>query len=663
VRARPAAFSVAVASAALFSGFASAVIRTRGVETPILPRIAIAPLTGFVETIEERPNGARLVVRLHTLDKTPPERRPQRVRVTVRGRQRLAPGDFIAATGRLMPPPEAARPGGYDFARDAYYRGIGAVGSLVGRIEVRAPPAPPDLPLRLAAAVDEARNTLTRRIAQAIGGQAGAVAAALITGKRGLIDDNTNDILRAAGIYHIVSISGLHMVLAAGTFLWIARALLALFPGLALTWPIKKIAAFVGMFGAVAYCVFSGSDVATERSLFMILVMLGAILVDRPALSIRNLAISALIVLAREPETLLGPSLQMSYAAVAGLIAMAEWLSRRTRRREPGGLGYRLLVWASGAAAGTVTTTLVATLATGPFSAFHFQNLNPYGLIGNALTLPLVSVVVMPAAVLGVLAYPFGLDGPVWQLMGVACEGILRISAWVSALSGSTVIVPAFGAGALGLLVIALLAFTLLVSPLRWIAAAPALAGLWLAATPKRYDIFVDRDGAGAAVRNAEGHLVLIGRTLAFVAEQWLKADGDARKASDRSVRQGGRCDALGCTVVLPDGRAVALTFDRRAFAEDCRRAAIVISRLVAPAGCAAGLVVDRTFLDARGATAVRSTPSGLDVIAARRPDEARPWLRRTRDRDRAGERAAQAERTDGEPRAGSQDTSPDDFQ
>src|SRR4051794_22494177 len=118
--------------------------------------------------------------------------------------------------------------------------------------------------------------------------------------------------------------------------------------------------------------------------------MQGAILFDRPALSIRNLAISALIVLAREPETLLGPSLQMSYAAVAGLIAMAEWISRRPRRREPGGLGYRIVLWASAAAAGTVTTTLVATLATGPFSAFHFQNLNPYGLIGNALTLPLV---------------------------------------------------------------------------------------------------------------------------------------------------------------------------------------------------------------------------------------------------------------------------------
>src|SRR4051794_10613769 len=268
----------------------------------------------------------------------------------------------------------------------------------------------------------------------------------------------------------MVSISGLHMVLAAGTFFWIARAVLAASSYGALHWPLKKIAAVVAMIGAFAYDVFSGSEVATERSLIMILVMLGAILVDRPALSLRNLALSALIVLAREPETLLGPSLQMSYAAVAGLIAMAEWGRGRAHRREPSGLVYKALSWGVGAVVGLATTTIVATLATAPFSAFHFQNLNAYGLIGNAVTLPLVSVVVMPAAVIGVLAYPFGLDGPVWHLMGVAVEGILRVSAWVSGLSGSTVIVPAFGAGALGFLAASILVLTLFVSPLRWLA-------------------------------------------------------------------------------------------------------------------------------------------------------------------------------------------------
>jgi len=396
----------------------------------------------------------------------------------------------------------------------------------------------------------------------------------------------------------------------------------------------------------------------------MILVMLGAILVDRPALSIRNLALSALIVLAREPETLLGPSLQMSYAAVAGLIAMAEWMRGRAHRREPGGLVYRLSMWGVGTVIGLVATTIVATLATAPFSAFHFQNLNSYGLIGNALTLPLVSVVVMPAAVIGVLAYPFGLDGPIWHLMGVGVEGILRVSAWVSGLSGSTMIVPAFGAGALGFLAASILILTLFVSPPRWLAVAPALVGLWFAATAKRFDLYVDREGAGAAIRTAQGRLTLLGRTPAFVAEQWFKADGDARKPSDPAVKQDARCDALGCTVALPDGRTVALTLDRRAFEEDCRRAAIVISPLRAPAACGAALVIDRAFLSLHGTTAVRLTPSGPEIAATRRPNEVRPWLRHSEAPSRPETQNTRPEKRNAEPRTDDpDDVSSDDLQ
>ncbi len=315
-RGRPIGFAVALGFAALFCGFTAGVWRERRVETPVLGRVTVGPISGFVEIVEERVRGGRIVIRPSELAGLAAERRPARVRATLRDLQGVAPGDFIAGRARLLPLPEAARPGGYDFARDAYFNGIGAVGSLAGTVEVRPPAGPPPLDLTVIATIDRARNTLTRRIADAIGGQAGAVAAALVTGKRGLITEDTNQILRGAGIYHIVSISGLHMVLAAGTFFWLARALLALSSFAALHWPCKKIAAVVAMIGAVAYCVFSGSEVATERSLIMILVMLGAILIDRPALSMRNLALSALIVLAREPETLLGPSFQMSYAAV-----------------------------------------------------------------------------------------------------------------------------------------------------------------------------------------------------------------------------------------------------------------------------------------------------------------------------------------------------------
>ncbi|MGN7124241.1 ComEC/Rec2 family competence protein [Methylorubrum thiocyanatum] len=626
LRARPVALALMLALTAFFLGFAAGVWRVASVAGPVLSRITIAPLAGIVEGLDERESGARLIVRVDSFGDLDAEHRPRRVRVSYRAAQTVRPGDAIRATARLLPPPEAARPGGYDFARDAYFRGIGAVGSLVGKVEVGPPPERLPLALRLAAAVDTARNAFTHRITDAIGGQAGAVAAALVTGKRGLISNETNEVLRAAGIYHVVSISGLHMVLAAGVVFWLVRAGLALVPALALAWPIKKIAAGAAMLGVTAYCAFSGWDVAAERALIMTLVMLGAILVDRPALSMRNLALAAMLALAREPEALLGPSFQMSFGAVAGLIACAPLLDGRVFRTDSPSRIARAASWLATAVVGTLATTLVAQIATAPFATYHFQTMQPFGLVGNALTLPLVSLAVMPAAVLGMLAYPFALDRPVWWLMGLAVRGMLDISAWIAGFGQANVVLPAFGAGALALLAVALLVATLPVSRLRLLALLPAGLGIAFAASPTRYDIYIDRDGAGAAVRGKDGRLVVLGRPPGFVLEQWLKADGDGRGSETVTGAAGPRCDRLGCTVLTLDGRAVALVTDKRAFPEDCARADILISRLRAPPGCAAPLIADRSFLAAQGATAIRLGATGPEVASTRGAGPPKPW-------------------------------------
>lgn len=630
--------ATAIALAAVFAGFAAAVLRSALVAAPILSRTTTGTLTGFVEGVEERANGARLVIAPLSFATLDAGALPARVRLSTRGRSTVKAGDFIEATARLLPPPEPARPGGYDFARDAFFQRLGAVGSIAGAIKLGAPPRPPDWRLRANAGIDQARNVLTARIAQAFGGQAGAVAAALVTGKRGLITEETNDALRAAGLYHIVSISGLHMVIAAGTFFWTARALLALVPAVALGWPVKKIAAAIAMLGATAYCIFSGSEVATERSLVMTLVLLGAILVDRPALSMRNLAIAALIVLAREPESLLGPSFQMSFAAVAGLIAFCERPREGAEegRPRPGPLARLAhLVWR--ATLGVVVTTCVATLATAPFSAYHFQTLNPLGVIGNALALPFISLAIMPAAVFGVLAYPFGLDWPAWWAMSVATGPVLLAAKAVATIERSTVVVPAFGLAALGCLVLAIVWVTLWSTALRWFAAIPAVLGLLLAASPERSHVLVDRSASGAAVRGGDGRLALLGRPSGFVAEQWLKADGDRRRSSDPSLNGAAACDTLGCVARLPDGRAVALVKDKRAFAEDCRRAAIVISPLAAPPTCRSPLVLDREALAKTGSVAVTLGDGAFVLSAARDLAAVRPWLRRPEPRPRKG--------------------------
>lgn len=626
LRRRRAAMMLCLGAAAIFAGFAAATWRTASVAAPTLARIHFGKLTGFVESLEQREKGVRIVVLVTGMAGIEAAQRPQRVRVTTPATT-LKPGDHIIATARLLPPPGPARPGGYDFARDAFFRGIGAVGSIAGKVELSPPPAPMPPALARAVTIDQARNALTKRIAAIGGGQAGAMAAALVTGKRGLISEATNDDLRAAGIYHIVSISGLHMVLAAGTIFWLVRALLALSQSMALHWPVKKLAALTAMAGATAYCLFSGAEVATVRSLIMTLVMLGAILVDRPALSMRNLALAAIIVLIREPEALLGPSFQMSFGAVAALIAFAERWQERPPDPAAAAWPWPLRpLWLS--AAGILVTTMVATAATAPFGVYHFQTFNPFGLLGNALALPFVSLIAMPAAVFGVLTYPFGLDWPAWALMGWASGLVLQLAHWVAGIERSTIVLPAFGAVALVCFSLALLWLTLWTTALRFLAVLPLAGGLALASAPPRPDILIERDGSGVLVRGPEGRMILAGKPSRFVLTQWLHADGDSRPPDEATLRDGAACDARGCVIRLQDGRSVAYTRDRIALVEDCQRADLVVTPLYWSAPCAARLI-DRSALARDGATAFSAVAgAGWRAFTADDAARLRPWTR-----------------------------------
>jgi competence protein ComEC len=629
---RLATMRVCLALGFLFAGFAAGSARTWIAAAPVIERQMVARVTGYVESIDARGDGARLMVRVGSVAGLSPERTPERVRVNMRGRPAFESGATISATMRLLPPPTASVPNGYDFARDAWFRGVGAVGNLVSRPEI-APALAVPWSTRMMAAIDRARNTLTQRIADSIGGAKGAVAAALVTGKRGLIPEATNEDLRAAGIYHVVSISGLHMMLAAGIFLWSLRAFLALFPNIALRRPIKKWAAAFAIAGAFAYNLFSGSEVATERAMIMIVVMLFATLVDRPAISMRNLAIAALIVLALEPYAVLGPSFQMSFAAVAAMIAVYERKPGKLQKadlrdRPPGALDKGLMVLGA-----MVVTTLVAALATDPFGAFHFNRMAMYGLIGNALVLPLVEFVVMPAAVFGVLASFFGLDGPIWFLMGQGVGFMLAVAAWVAQLPGAVRMVPSFGAGALILMALGLMWLTLWQSQLRWFGLVFALAGVALALTARQPDVVIDARGQALAYRGADGALhALNPRGDYFTLAQWLAGDADARSPRSLERPQDARCDRGGCVGRLADGRMIALVQERATLAEDCARSAIVVTRLYVRGACPQpALVLDGAYFDASGATRIFIEGGEMRLTAARSAQKDRPWSRAPR--------------------------------
>lgn len=633
------AMALFIGVAALFAGFTGALLRSLIVAAPVLDHPRSAAIEGLVLSVEPRSDDLRLTILVTGMAGVAPETTPLLIRVTARNAA-VAAGDSITAIARLMPPPPPSLPGGYDFAREAYFRRIGAVGSLSGRVDQLARPVVPTWPERIAIGLDRVRNQITARIVAVVAGQSGAVAAALVTGQRGFVSEETNDALRRAGIYHVISISGLHMVLAAGLVFWIVRAVLAAIPGMALLLPIKKAAALAGIGAALAYGLFAGAEVATVRSMLMTMLMLGAVLVDRQALTMRNLALAGIFLVALEPEQVLGPSFQMSFFAVAALIALHERGQHGPVAAEglplPVGHGVpdgpppsRLAHW--GRMIGMpLIATLACEFATAPFSLFHFQQIAPYGLIGNAITLPVVSFVVMPAALIGAAVLPFGLDAPVWWVMGQGVWVMLEAARLVARLPGSAMITPALPGPTLVLLCLGLLWVCLWVTPLRWLAMLPIAAAVMAGLRGPAFDLVVAQDGRSLMARDVTGRLRLVGASPGgFVLTQWLHADGDARSPQDPVFADAGGCDTLGCVARLGDGRTVALVRDARAFEEDCSRASIIVTPLRAPPYCHAPLVLDRTALARTGAVEIRAGPSDTLVVSGAH-DGSRPWRKRT---------------------------------
>lgn len=272
--------------------------------------------------------------------------------------------------------------------------------------------------------------------------------------------------------------------------------------------------------------------------------------------------------------------------------------------------------------------SFVAGLGTTPYAAFHFHRTAPYGMIANLLAMPVVSVEVMPMGILGVLTMPFGFDAVFWKLMGVGIEWMDTVALWVTSLPGAVGRIRAFGTGPLLLATAAILLLCLLRTPLRWSGAVLALiASLWAVSTPLP-DVLVSGDGQVAAIRGSNGRLtVLHSNRDSFAIKEWLAADGDARSVKDTGLRDGVACDAIGCIGQLADGRLASEALSAEAFAEDCARAAIVVSPQNAPGDCAA-ILIDRKVWRANGAVALRWVTNHFEQSNARPPGHERPWAR-----------------------------------
>ncbi|MGH2340065.1 ComEC/Rec2 family competence protein [Segnochrobactraceae bacterium EtOH-i3] len=621
--------------AALLAGLFAGGVQTIRVAAPRLERARSVEGTGRVLSIEERAGGStRIEIAPVRLDRIPPGGTPERIRLTTRSRAPLPrPGAGIAFRARLEPPRGPIVPGGYDGARAAYFAGLGATGFLLGAPRV-VEIGPPTFGQRLALLLTDLRAAIGARIRAAIPGPSGTVAAALLVGERGPIPDSVDEALRTAGLAHILSISGVHMTLVAGTVFGAVRLGFALIPAIALRRPVKKWAAVAGLLAATAYLALSGAEVATQRSYIMIALVFLAILAGRSALTLRTIALAALVVTALDPASVTGPGYQMSFAAVLALIAAFDTWSRyrEARPRPPvNGRVANLVAKGGGWVAGVAVTSLVAGLATAPAAAFHFGRVAPFGLFGNLLAMPIVGVIVMPAGVAALFLMPLGLEGPPLWLMGEGITAVLAIADWLHGLFGAADLGRRIPLAAALWLSGGLVWLALWSTAWRLLGLAPVVIGLTLAVLDRPADILVSDDGAAVLMRGAAGSPRLWrGEGGSFAARVMLEAMGDRRAPGDRSLRAGRACDAIGCVLSGgPEGAKVSVLTDPLGFLDDCSRATLIVSAsLGAPADCAA-FVVDPAVLARTGSLALvldPAAPKGVRILARGLPAQRRPW-------------------------------------
>ncbi|MFN3132570.1 ComEC/Rec2 family competence protein [Roseibium sp.] len=607
---------------ALLAGLSIATLRTAAVDAPRLAEPMTVLLRGDVLKVQETRSGKRVVIHVSEVDarENTNGRFANRVRLRIPADARIAPGDWIKVRARLFPPMGPVVPGGYDFSFRAYFDGIGASGFSYGAPEIVQGPAASQL-LLLVRQVNKLRQHLAERISALLPEDPEtALAVALLVGDRSGIDEKTEESLRAAGLAHILAISGLHMALFAGGAYAVCLGALALIPGLALRWPIHKVSAMLALVAAVFYLLLSGASVATQRSFIMIALVFLGIMTGRRGLTLRSVAIAGLFLLLLAPERLFYPGFQMSFAAVIALVAVYDlWRSHQKRRRTqiPSTNGHSWFL--SGAlkwATGLFVTALVAGIATGIVGAYHFSRIAPFGLVGNMLGMPVFSLIVMPMGVVALVLMPFGLAAIPLKVMSAGLVVLIQIAEFTEQIA------PDFGRmGSLtGLSAAVLLAgfLGLLLAPGRFRMVGLGLApiGLAFAIISRPPDIYISATGSQLAARDIEGALALSSARSSFAAETWFEAEGVSDETiKSRKMKDGQRaCDPSGCVVQAFAARGkvdeeripvtIALPKTRNALFYDCQKADMIVTDMIAPEACSA-VVFDQDIRVARGAISI----------------------------------------------------------
>ncbi len=589
----------ALAVAAATTGVLACGLRLVVVAAPVLSFSYYGPVLGRVVEIDRSQSDAlRLTLDRVVLEDVSPARTPMLVRISLQGfgfEQAVpAPGQVIQVTARLAAPDGPVEPGGFDFRRMAYFDGLGAVGYTRNPLVLWAEPSIGEQ------RINRLRSQLSRAIMAEIPGDAGAFASGAMTGDRSGISRDTVEALRDSNLAHLLAISGMNMAFLTGFVFMLVRYGTALVPSVALRISAKKIAAVLAFGVALFYLLLSGSNVATERAFVMVCVMLGAVLFDRRALTLRSVAIAGTGLLTIFPESLLEPGFQLSFAATVVLIAGFGMLDRKI-------LAGRIPRWVMPFFT-LFFSSVLAGAATAPFAAAYFNRFTDYGLVANLLTVPFMSLLMGAGAIAALLA-PLGLATPALWVMGLAAKWILFIAHWVAGLDGSVTPVLAPSPAAIPVIAVAGIWFVLWRGTLRYVAVVPALAGAVLWITTERPPLLISSDGRLAGLMGPEGRALSSARGAGFSAEVWMEKDGDLATQELAAARVGfvgpdgaRRFEISGLRWAILSGKGAS-----EAVAQTCSDTDIVIlAAAVAPPTVPIGpcLLIDRELLSQTGAIA-----------------------------------------------------------
>ena len=583
---------------------------------PII-RPTVATIEARVLSREEQPAEQR--VRLLLATREPGSGRAIKVRVNLdaeRDGPGLGEGAKLQLRARLVPPAAPMLPGGYDFARSAWFAGIAATGSVLGEVTVLEPGGGGSIPAL--------QRALSRHVRANLAGSPGTIAAAFASGDRGAIAEADDQAMRDAGLTHLLSVSGLHVsaVVAAGYVL--ALRLLALIPWLALRVRLPLVAAGTGALAGIAYTLLTGAAVPTIRSCIGALLVLAALAIGREPLSMRMIAVAAFVVLLLWPEALVGPSFQMSFAAVIAIVALHGSAPMRAfnapREQAWWAKGLRQVM-------GLLLTGVVIELALMPIGLFHFHRSGVYGALANVVAIPLTTLASMPLIALALLADSVGAGAPFWWLAGKSLELLLALAHWTAAIPGAVTMMPSMGQGAFALFLAGGLWLALWQARARLWGLVPALIGVLLLSQVRAPDLLISGDGLHVGITGqAPGELLVLRESRSgYTRDNLIESAGMNGQTRLLESWPGARCNRDFCTVMIErEGRQWQLLIGRgtdyvseRGLAAACERVDIVIAPRYLPWSCKPRWIkADRRMLDQSGGLTIDLTKGEVRSVA-----------------------------------------------